>query len=902
VIQNGTLVGGSPALVVDSGNVVLNNVTAINATNAPTIMLNGGSLVVRDTTIQGTASSPGGNTFNVNGTGTLIQNLTAIPISAIGNTFENNGAGSASNFGTVSLSAPIGQTVNQGVPQPLSLGSLSDTVSDSQSWALDVDWGDGSAHTDFNAASTGPLGTQPHAFALPGSYTVTVTATDPIGSGAVAWDLVQTFSITVAPSIFVLDPKAAGALTLSGNASLKIPGAVVVDSNAKNAVSAAGNAQVSASAIDVVGGVQKSGNASFHPAPTTGIASVADPLVGLPSPATAGLTSYGSVSLSGNSSRTISPGVYSQISASGNASLTMSSGIYIIEGGGFTVTGSASVAGSGVMIYNAGSNYPGSGGNFGGISLSGNGTFRLTAPTSGTYAGVLIFQSRQNTRALSFSGGAMGSMTGTIYAPSALLSMSGSASLSNPLDVGMLNLSGNVALTQIAAGSDGTGDTSGIANTLLAGNLSVYVNDPNGLFTADELARIQDAINAWDALLAPYSVTITEVSDPTQANITIDTGSTSAAGGAAQGVLGCFNAPNAEITILQGWNWYAGSDPTQIGSSQYDFETTVLHELGHALGLGGSTVSTSPMYETLASGVADRTPTTQDLNIPDPPAGADPQMAAGFGPGSAATPSTQAGRPAALGSATVLNPTSLMALPSSSGPRSVLGSPFPAAGVQAGTQASPEPSLVVQRADEGNGRRRPLSESQAGLVLDAALADLITDEERSRDRADGGTNEALPLPGAGDAHDGFGPDGIRSDEARPAPASRAVEIPRVLDGFLGRRLRPVLVSDPLLDELADDAAELRGQTTVESGGPSLLRAAGVPNPPVPGGPTTEPDRPGEAGGVLARLAVSLFAAGFWGYRGRILDVTNRRARRPHPRRIPRSSGASGPNATESTDD
>src|SRR5262249_6790097 len=74
---------------------------------------------------------------------------------------------------------------------------------------------------------------------------------------------------------------------------------------------------------------------------------------------------------------------------------------------------------------------------------------------------------------------------------------------------------------------------------------------------------------------------------------------------------------------------------------------------------------------------------------------------------------------------------------------------------------------------------------------------------------------------------------------------------------------------------ATDSAELRSQTTVESGGPSGLRSAGVPNSPVPGDPTTEPDRPGEAGGVLARLAVTLFAAGFWSYRGRIYDATNR---------------------------
>jgi hypothetical protein len=282
------------------------------------------------------------------------------------------------------------------------------------------------------------------------------------------------------------------------------------------------------------------------------------------------------------------------------------------------------------MIYNAGSNYPSAGGNFGGITLSGNGTFSLGAPTSGADTGILIFQSRQNTRAMSFSGSAMAGMGGIIYAPNALLSMSGNAALANPLIVGTLNLSGNVSLTQTVSGGDATDDAVGLANTLIAGNLSVYIDDPSGLFNAGELARIQDAINTWDALLAPHSVTITQVSDPGQANLVIDTGSTSACGGAAQGVLGCFNSQIGEITLLQGWNWYAGADPSQIGASQYDLQTTVTHELGHAIGLGHSQAPTSPMYATLAAGMTERAVSVQDLNIPDPPAGADPQMAAGF--------------------------------------------------------------------------------------------------------------------------------------------------------------------------------------------------------------------------------------------------------------------------------
>ena len=50
---------------------------------------------------------------------------------------------------------------------------------------------------------------------------------------------------------------------------------------------------------------------------------------------------------------------------------------------------------------------------------------------------------------------------------------------------------------------------------------------------------------------------------------------------------------------------------------QYDFQTVVIHEMGHALGLGHSDVSTSVMYATLSSGVTSRVLSTQDLNIAD---------------------------------------------------------------------------------------------------------------------------------------------------------------------------------------------------------------------------------------------------------------------------------------------
>jgi hypothetical protein len=85
-----------------------------------------------------------------------------------------------------------------------------------------------------------------------------------------------------------------------------------------------------------------------------------------------------------------------------------------------------------------------------------------------------------------------------------------------------------------------------------------------------------------------------------------------------QGILGWFDPSTVpeQISIVTGWNWYTGVSPTQVGASQYDFETAVIHELGHALGLEHSHNPASAMFATLAPGVAHRMITVGDLNLP----------------------------------------------------------------------------------------------------------------------------------------------------------------------------------------------------------------------------------------------------------------------------------------------
>jgi hypothetical protein len=185
--------------------------------------------------------------------------------------------------------------------------------------------------------------------------------------------------------------------------------------------------------------------------------------------------------------------------------------------------------------------------------------------------------------------------------------------------------SGASGLTTGANGGTGTGSAPG---GLLGGDIALYVDNSNGDLTADELARIQDAVTTVDALVQPYGVAVAEVTNSTLADVALDMDATSAVGGYADGVLGC-TTDAGQITIITGWNFYGGIDTTQIGAGQYDFETVVMHELGHALGLGHSADAASVMYATLSAGVANRAMTTTDLDVPDSDNGACGLHAAG---------------------------------------------------------------------------------------------------------------------------------------------------------------------------------------------------------------------------------------------------------------------------------
>lgn len=259
--------------------------------------------------------------------------------------------------------------------------------------------------------------------------------------------------------IIVLNRAVCSALNLTGNVSITITGAGIFDNSScpANAFSATGNVTVNTTRNDVVGGWQLTGNVSITPA-LTHAPPLTDPLADLPYPTPPSGPTRSCPNLNGNGSYTFQPGVYNcTISPNGNWTLTFLPGDYLITGGirfngnlratfnsgtytlrglGLVVNGNSQVTANGVTFFIDG----------GAATLNGNTALSLSAPTSGTYARILIFQRRDLASPLTVNGNAATGNWGTIYAAGAQIRYSGNASTSYQFIADTFLMNGNASV------------------------------------------------------------------------------------------------------------------------------------------------------------------------------------------------------------------------------------------------------------------------------------------------------------------------------------------------------------------------------------------------------------------------------------------------------------------------
>ncbi len=183
---------------------------------------------------------------------------------------------------------------------------------------------------------------------------------------------------------------ASGALAVTGNGSIQAPGCgIVVDSASSSAMQVSGNGAVSTDSLCGPGGYT---GAHYTPTPT-GCIAMNDPLANWPVPSTVNdPCQFTNASYGGNGTTTLSPGVYcGGISVGSNATVNLQPGIYILRNGALSGTGNAVINGTGVSFYMTGTGTAVQLENDD-LTITGNVTVNITAPTTGTMAGIAIYQ------------------------------------------------------------------------------------------------------------------------------------------------------------------------------------------------------------------------------------------------------------------------------------------------------------------------------------------------------------------------------------------------------------------------------------------------------------------------------------------------------------------------------
>ncbi len=243
--------------------------------------------------------------------------------------------------------------------------------------------------------------------------------------------------------IFALAP-AGSDITVNNTFNVYVPNCSILDdSGGPAALVAAGSGVVTSRSTGVVGSY--SGASQFVPLPVTGIAPVSDPLAYLAPPA---YTVAGCLPDPAISTDTVLPvGCYDGLTITGSGTpgsptVTLQSGTYIINGA-LNITGSPTITGTNVTFYlpvGATSAY------------AGTPTLILSAPTSGAYNGLLLYESSGSVQPVVLNAAANSSLKGIIYAPSASVTISSvsGAAFYTPIVAGSLTLNGAGTLQDYA--------------------------------------------------------------------------------------------------------------------------------------------------------------------------------------------------------------------------------------------------------------------------------------------------------------------------------------------------------------------------------------------------------------------------------------------------------------------
>ena len=237
--------------------------------------------------------------------------------------------------------------------------------------------------------------------------------------------------------IVALDKTSDSAVLFTGTADADIACGVASNSNSNRAIHIGGKAVLKADPAQAKGDIYVEGSATLqtvHP-PQPHSPPVPDPFGpegrDLQLPLTGACTP--SPDLSGSSGTVnLTPGHYCGDLLIENKNVTLAPGTYIIEDGDLSIKAGSVVTGDGVTFVFKGSNQA----KVGTFEFTSNSQVNITAPTTGEYAGILIFEDPDahsndgagNPFTNFLYGGATMNLKGAIYTPSRKIEFTGGSS------------------------------------------------------------------------------------------------------------------------------------------------------------------------------------------------------------------------------------------------------------------------------------------------------------------------------------------------------------------------------------------------------------------------------------------------------------------------------------------
>jgi Flp pilus assembly protein TadG len=234
--------------------------------------------------------------------------------------------------------------------------------------------------------------------------------------------------------VLSLNPASTTGVSVSGSTSVTLTSCSLYDnaagSTAFNLVGGgSGSSPFTATAAYVVGQISD-GNNRFSGTEHPGSAPTSDPYSSLS--VTPSGTDYTTGPNKDIKNGSYSPGIYKSITLNSGDAVTLAAGTYYIEGA-VKVAGTATLSGTGVTIVLTSSDGTGTGtwsASQNTVSLTGSGAISITAPTTGTYAGIAFYGDRRFSctgNCNKFAGGNTQNITGAIYFPSQDVSYNGGA-------------------------------------------------------------------------------------------------------------------------------------------------------------------------------------------------------------------------------------------------------------------------------------------------------------------------------------------------------------------------------------------------------------------------------------------------------------------------------------------